>query len=198
MLTAWRPGQARGVSLVESLVVLAVSAVVLATGAPALGRWVRDLEVRSSAGALLSALQAARTEAVTRNADVRLALGDAQGRNGWRLSCVRVTPHCPDTIRRQPVDGASRVRWGAAVVTAMPAFGTALVAGAAMPGQIGFDAMGAAPDIAAGTGLARIDVTHADSADSADAHRLIVLVAAQGMARLCDPAAAAGHPEHCH
>ncbi len=190
-----RPGQARGVSLVESLVVLAVSAVVLATGAPALGRWVRDLEVRSSAGALLSALQAARIEAVTRNADVRLALGDAQGRIGWRLSCVRVTTDCPDTIRRQPVDGSSRIRWGAAALAAMPAFSTALAAGTGLPGQVGFDAVGAAPDIAAGTGLARIDVIHADSTD---ARRLIVQVAAQGMARLCDPAAADGHPEHCH
>ncbi len=187
-------GRDRGVSLVESLVVLTVSAVVLATGAPALARWVRDLEVRSSAGTLLSALQAARTEAVTRNADVRLALGDAQGRAGWRLSCVRVTPHCPDTIRRQLADGSSHVRWGASPA-GVTTFGTALAAGAGLPGRVGFDALGAAPAIAAGTDLARIDVTHADSAD---AHRLVVLVAAQGMVRLCDPAASAGHPEHCH
>ena len=189
-----RSGHSRGVSLVESLVVLAVSAVVLATGAPALGRWVRDLEVRSSASALLSALQVARTEAVTRNADVRLALGDAQGRIGWLLSCVRVTPHCPGTIRRLQVDGSSRVRWGASTAT-LPAFDTVLAAGTGLPGRVGFDAVGAAPAVAAGTDLARIDVTHADSAE---AHRLVVLVAAQGMARLCDPAAAAGHPEHCH
>ncbi len=195
MLTQRARGQARGVSLVESLVVLAVSAAVLATGAPALGRWVRDLEVRSSAGALLSALQAARSEAVTRNTDVRIALGDAQGRIGWRLSCVRVTAQCPDPIRRQPVNGSSRVRWGASALAAMPAFGSALAAGTGLPGQVGFDAVGAAPDVADGTGVARIDITHADSAD---ARRLIVLVAAQGMARLCDPAAADGHPEHCH
>ncbi len=188
-----RCGRNSGVSLVESLVVLAVSAVVLATGAPALGRWVRDLEVRSSASVLLSALQAARTEAVTRNADVRLALGDAQGRIGWRLSCVRVTPNCPDTIRRLPVDGSSRVRWGGASA-AMPGFDSALAAGAGLPGRVGFDAVGAAPAVAAGTDLARIDITHADDAA---ARRLVVLVAAQGMVRLCDPAAVAGTPEHC-
>ena len=188
------PGrQNSGVSLVESLVVLAVSAVVLAIGAPALGGWVRDLEVRSSASVLLSALQSARAEAVTRNADVRLALGDAQGRIGWRLSCVRVTPNCPDPIRQLPADGNSRVRWGGAFAP-MPAFDTALAAGASMPGRVGFDAVGAAPAVAVGTDLARIDITHADDAA---ARRLVVLVAAQGMARLCDPAAQAGDPERC-
>ncbi len=184
----------RGVSLVESMVVLAVSAVVLATGAPAIGRWVRDLEVRNSASALLSALQAARAEAVTRNTDVRIALGDAQGRIGWRLSCVRAMPGCPNPIRSQPVDGISRVRWAASLAP-MPAFDQALPAGARLPGNISFDTVGAAPAVAAGLDLARIDVIHADDAD---ARRLVVLVTAQGMVRLCDPAPAAAIPERCN
>ncbi len=195
MLSARGCKPVAGVSLVESLIVVAVSAMVMAAGAPAFGRWVRDLEVRSSAGALLAALQAARTEAVTRNADVRLALGDVQGRTGWVLSCVRVSAQCPATIRRQPVSIGGRVRWGAASATVMPGFDAVLAAGAGLPGNVGFDAVGAAPSVAAGTDIARIDVTHADSTV---ARRLVVLVSGLGRVRVCDPAVDSGHPEHCH
>ncbi len=195
MLSAIRYGAMAGVSLVESLVVLAVAAIVLASGTPALSRWVRDIEVRSAASALLAALQAARAEAVVRNADVQLALGDAQGRTAWRLSCVRVSAQCPATIRQQPVGNDAGVRWGASSLADMPAFTTALAAGTGMPAGVRFDALGGAPAVAAGTDVARIDVTHADGAQ---VRRLVVLVAAQGMVRICDPAAAVGHPEHCH
>ncbi len=190
-----RPGPADGVSLVESLLVLAVSAIVLAIATPAIGGWVRDLEVRSSAAALLAALQAARAEAVARNAEVQLTLGDDQGHVGWRLSCVRVNAQCPATIRQQPLQRADRVRWGASSLAGMPTFDTTVVAGAGLPGSVRFDAVGAAPAVAAGVDVARIDITHADAAA---AHRLVVLVAAQGMVRLCDPAVALGHPQHCH
>ena len=195
MLSNRMCSHAAGISLVESLIVVAVSAIVLAAGAPAFGHWVRDLEVRSSAAALLGALQAARIEAVTRNAEVRLALGDAQGRAGWVLSCVRTSAQCPATIRTQPVSIGGRVRWGAVALTAMPGFDIALDAGAGLPGRVGFDAVGAAPGVVAGTDIARIDVTHADGAD---AHRLIVLVSGLGRVRVCDPQAASAHPEHCH
>lgn len=190
-----RRGVDDGVSLVESLLVLAVSAIVLVTAAPAIGGWVRDLEVRSSAAALLAALQAARAEAVARNAEVQLAFGDEQGHPGWRLSCVRVTAQCPATLRQQPIRIADRVRWAAVSLADMPAFNTALRAGAGLPGSVRFDALGAAPAVAAGVDVARIDILHADTAV---VRRQVLLIAAQGMVRLCDPAAATDHPQHCH
>lgn len=194
MLSARRHGHGAGVTLVESMIVLAVCAAVLALGAPAFGDWVRDLEVRNSASALLAALQTARAEAVARNADVRLALSDTQGRAGWQLSCVRATAQCPATLRQQPVSASGRARWGASTLAAMPAFGTALDAGAGLPGTVRFDAVGAAPAVAGGIDVARIDVTHADHPA---ARRLVVLVAAQGMVSMCDPGAAVGRPERC-
>lgn len=194
MLTALRSDPEAGVSLVESMVVLAVSAIVLAAGAPSLGRWVRDLEVRSSAGVLHAALQAARAEAVARNASVRLELGDEQGRTAWTLSCVRVSAQCPARIRRQPASQATGVRWGASPLSGMPAYDTALVAGAGMPASVSFDALGTAPAIATGTDVARVDVIHANGGSI---RRLVVQVSAQGMARICDPAAL-DHPAQCH
>jgi type IV fimbrial biogenesis protein FimT len=186
--------RAAGITLIESLIVLAVSAIVLAAGVPAFGRWVRDLEIRRSAAALSAALQIARAEAVARNAEVRLSLSDAAGRTGWLLSCVRVSSQCPDTLRRQTIGNEGGVRWGASLPTTMPGFGTALTAGTGLPARISFNALGAAPDIAAGTAVARIDVTHADDPQ---ARRLIVQIAAQGVVRVCDPAAATGRPERC-
>ena len=195
MLTRSPQQKQAGVTLGEVLITLSVSAVVLATGAPAMGQWVRDIEIRGSASSLLSALQAARAEALSRNAPVRLQLNDAQGRPGWRLACVQVSTHCPALIRQETVNAGTGVRWGVATLKSMPAFGAAIAAGQGMPASVRFDAVGAAPSVADGNDVARIDITHANDAN---ARRRIVLIAAQGMVRLCDPSAASGQPEHCH
>lgn len=190
------PDQASaGLTLIELLIVLALSAIVLAIGAPVMGRWVRDIEVRSNATVLLSALHAARSEALLRNTSVTLDLPDTEGRPGWQLACARVTSRCPGQIRRKLVDTGTAVRWGAAKFGSMPSFNTALGAGREMPASIQFDHSGAVPAIASGVGIARLDVTHQQDAE---AHRMVVLISAQGMVRVCDPSASAGHPQHCH
>lgn len=185
---------AAGVSLIESMLALAVSAIVLVNGVPSLGRWVRDLEVRNSASSVHAALQAARAEAVSRNTLVRLELGDAQGHTGWRLSCVRISAQCPATIRQQPAGDANGVRWAASSLSDTPALGTPLAVGVGMPASISFDALGTAPGIASGTEVARVDVFHKDSVAEG---RLVVQVSALGIARICNPAAASGHSEEC-
>lgn len=186
--------RASGLTLIELLIALSITAVVLAAGAPAMGQWIRDLEVRSSAAALLAALQATRAEALSRNATMRLQLVDKQGRPGWVAGCVQVSARCPATVRSLPVDGATAVRWGGATPQSMPALASRLAAGGALPNGISFDALGGAPGVARGTDLARIDVMHARGEG---VRRLVLTIAAHGMVRLCDPAAAAGHPERC-
>lgn len=191
----WPISRQAGITLAEVLITLSVSAVVLAMGAPAMGQWVRDIEIRGSASNLLAALQAARAEALSRNASVRLELSDAQGRPGWRLVCVQVSARCPAVIRQEAVNTGTAVRWGSATLASMPAFTAAVAAGQGMPASVRFDAMGTAPAVATSGDIARIDIMHAIDAT---ARRRIVLVAAQGLVRICDPAAASGHPEHCH
>lgn len=183
-----------GMTIIELMTVLTVSSILLAFGAPAAGQWLRDVEVRSSAGALLAALQSARAEAVARNAPVRLRLVDAQGRPGWDVGCVQVTARCPATIRRQPVSAATDVRWGASPPANMPALTAAIAAGAGLPADITFDALGAAAAVGSGTDIARVDISHARDDG---ARRLVLLIAAQGMVRLCDPVAATNRPERC-
>jgi type IV fimbrial biogenesis protein FimT len=184
-----------GVTLVEILMTLSVSAVVLAIGAPAMGQWVRDIEIRSSASSLLSVLQAARAEALSRNASVRVELTDTEGRPGWRIACVQVSTRCPAVIRQQPANIGTGVRWGVATLNSMPAYSSVITAGQGMPSGVRFDAIGAAPAVAVGNDIARIDITHVSDAN---ARRRIVLIAARGQVRLCDPYSPVGHPEHCH
>lgn len=183
-----------GVTIIELMTVLAISSIVLAFAAPAAGHWLRDIEIRSNASALLAALQAARAEAITRNAPVRLKLTDPLGRPGWEINCVQVSVHCPATIRRQPVSLTSAVRWGASLPAAMPAFTVAVAAGNSLPAGVTFDALGAATAVGNGIDVARIDITHARGTG---ARRLVILIAAQGMVRLCDPAAGTERPERC-
>lgn len=180
--------------MIELMTVLAVSSIVLAFGAPAVGQWLRDVEIRSSASALLAGLQSARAEAIARNAPVRLRLVDALGRPGWEVGCVQVSMRCPTTIRRQPVSTATDVRWGASLPATMPALTAAIAGGMGLPAGVTFDALGAATAIGSGTDIARIDVTHARGEG---ARRLVILIAAQGMVRLCDPLAATNRPERC-
>jgi type IV fimbrial biogenesis protein FimT len=194
MLNAYPPTLSRGLTLIELLIVLTLSASILAIAAPAMGQWVRDIEVRSSASSLLATLQAARAEAVTRNASVRLQLPDAQGRPGWQLGCTQSTARCPKLIRQQATDLGTSVRWGAAMLTAMPSVGTVIAAGSGLPAGVRFDATGAAADIATGADIARIDVTYNNQPTT---RRIVVLISAQGMARICDPSASASHPTPC-
>lgn len=186
--------RASGLTLIELLIALSMTAVVLAAGAPAMGQWIRDLEVRSSATALLAALQATRADALSRNATVRLKLINAQGRPGWVVGCVQVSARCPATVRSLPVDGSTAVRWGGATPQSMPPLASQLQAGRALPNGVSFDALGGAPGVSQGTDLARIDVTDARMDGG---RRLVLTIAAHGMVRLCDPAAAASHPERC-
>ena len=195
MLIPHASGRQSGVTLVEVLMTLSVSAVVLAIGAPAMGQWVRDIEIRGSANSLLSVLHAARTEALSRNTSVRLELTDREGRPAWRLVCVQVSKRCPAVIRQQPANTGTGVRWGVTTLNDLPSFSSSISAGHGMPAGVRFDAIGAAPAVAIGDDIARIDVTHATDAN---ARRRIVLIAAQGQVRLCDPNAPNGHPEHCH
>lgn len=195
MLTRHFPMYSHGLTLTELLIFLTLSSILLAIGAPALGQWVRDIEVRSNASSLLAVLHAARTEALTRNAWVWLQLRDTQGRPGWQLGCVQPTARCPSLIRQQATDQGTAVRWGAALLSAMPPIHTAIAAGANFPAAIRFDATGAAPNIATGDDIARIDITYNGEPTT---RRMVVMVSAQGMVRLCDASVSNTHPMFCN
>lgn len=71
------PGAARGVTLIELLIGLAVLGIVLMIGLPYMGTWLQNTRIRNSAESLLNGLQLSRAEALRRNAPVEFVLTDA-------------------------------------------------------------------------------------------------------------------------
>ncbi len=182
--------------MIEMFITLFVIAIVLAIGAPATARWVRQTDIRSSAESLRSALQKARGEAIARNARIRITLGNASGHARWLIGCVRVSAACPGkTLHQQAVLSRDRIRWGAAKASAAATLSTALTAGAALPGTVDFFPLGDAPGIAGGSDLARIDVVHAN--DSA-AGRWVIRIDTAGNIRMCNPALPESDHRRCH
>lgn len=184
MLKLGQKWQITGITMIEMLISLLVLAIILSIGAPATARWVRQSEIRSSAESLRSALQQARTEAIKRNARMRITLGDATGLARWSMGCVRVSAACPDVLQAQTASSSRSVRWGAAKFVATANLSVGLAVGAGMPARVDFFPLGDAPLIATGNDIARIDVVHARD-DTAG--RMVVRIDAAGNVRICDP-----------
>lgn len=66
--------QQRGFTLIEVLVALTILGLLLAMGAPAVGDWLRNAQIRTAAESLQNGLQQAREEAVRRNKAVEFLL----------------------------------------------------------------------------------------------------------------------------
>jgi type IV fimbrial biogenesis protein FimT len=188
---------ARGVSLVELMIGLAIAGLLLAAGAPAFTRWIQNAQNRAAAEAVLSGLQLARSEAVMRNTLVRFQLTDGSGMVNWNVGCVVVTPECPASIqRRNTGEGARNARVGvstAAIPHPAPPgyFSTPVEAGSGLAAGVSFDGMGR-PLLA---DVSRIDITNAASSE---ARRYVVTIAPGGQIRMCDPALAfSTNPQGC-
>lgn len=177
---------AAGFSLVELMIVLSVLGILFSLGLPAFGRFLHDIEIRGSAEALRAALQKARTEAITRNALVRISFDDVSGRPAWSIGCVHASVHCPEAISTYRSQPEVSTRWGAAHSEDSFALTDTVTAGNRLPSGVTLNALGTAPGVSAGVDVSRIDVLH--SAND-QARRLVLLIAAAGTVRLCDPSA---------
>lgn len=184
-----------GFSLVELMVVLSVLSILFAVGMPALGPLLHDIEIRGSAEGLRAALQTARTEAITRNAMIRISFADASGKPAWTMGCVNTNARCPRKISSYSAQPDTQMRWGAALANDGIPVNVALAAGDRLPSGVTFNALGAAPGVASSTDISRLDVIHSVNAH---ARRLVLLIAAAGTVRLCDPAVTADTGLRCH
>lgn len=90
----FRPSAARGFSLIELMITLAVLGMLIMIALPNMGTWLQNTQIRTSADAMQAGLQLARAEALKRNTTVRFQLVDtltsacavsATGRN-WVVS----------------------------------------------------------------------------------------------------------------
>jgi type IV fimbrial biogenesis protein FimT len=185
-----QPFLQRGITMMEVMVSVAVIAIAMAIGAPALSAWMQNVQVRTTAESVLTGLQLARAEAVRRNTAVRFNLTDANGTAVWSIDCVTVTSNCPAAIQASSsAETGANARVGIdvnAIPSPMTAvyFSTAIAAAAGMPAGITFDGLGRVPLANIGTDIVRIDVTNAVKAD---ARRMVIYITNSGSAKLCDP-----------
>lgn len=176
------------------MIVLSVLSILFAVGMPAFGRLLHDIDIRGSAEGLRAGLQKARTEAVTRNALVRISFSNVSGRPGWTLGCVSSSLRCPATISSYSANADTQIRWGAARSDDQIAVSTALAAGNRLPSGVTFNALGAAPGVESNADASRIDVTHAINEQ---ARRLVLMITAAGAVKMCDPSAASDSVLRC-
>ena len=83
---------ARGFTLTELLVVLAIGATLLALALPDLGAMLRAQQLRAASGDLFEAIGLARAQAIARNERIRLAPRDPAGADwaqGWTVFADR-------------------------------------------------------------------------------------------------------------
>jgi type IV fimbrial biogenesis protein FimT len=196
--------RARGFSLVELLVVVAVLGLVLMLGLPNIAIWLQNTQIRSSAEATISGLQLARAEALRRNRNVRFCLVDsldagcslATAGGNWIVSLADPDGNCgmdpSDTVdpfivqKRSNQDGAPDV---------------ALVASAS---SVNFNGLGSASSInpAVAGGVWQINFSHpaggACQTAAGPMRCLRVVVNSSGSVRMCDPAVSdATDPRAC-
>src|SRR5687768_1752915 len=76
---------ARGFTLPELLIVFTVLAVLMAAGLPSMAEFVRNQRVKTASFDLFSSLVFARSEAITRNAAVKIEPINGYWTNGWTV-----------------------------------------------------------------------------------------------------------------
>lgn len=101
---AGAPGRraSRGFTMVELMVVITISAILLALAGPSMSRLIANQRVRSTATDLHIALLKTRTEAIKRNMSVMLSATDGSWNAGWTIT-IPATPLVPPLEIHGPV-----------------------------------------------------------------------------------------------
>ena len=97
-------GRGKGFTLVELMVGMAIIAMLALVGLPSFMQWTQNAKTRAAAESVLTGLQIARAEAVSRNAPVFFELQPASTSLLWRVGCVTVqndsalASFCPELL----------------------------------------------------------------------------------------------------
>lgn len=196
---------ARGVTLIELIVVMSILAMLLVMGAPSFSAWILNSRIRTTAESVLAGLNMAKSEAVARNARVRFQLTSTLDN-----SCVLAANGANWIINLDPGADATAVEGQCGnnpdanaapfILQARPAAAgsgeTVVAAGAA---SVVFNGLGRLVPVPAGD--VTVDITNPAGgacAPAGDVSCLRIVISAAGQIRMCNPARlGAGDPQAC-
>jgi len=180
----------RGVTLVELLIAIIITAILLGAAIPSFKAWMMNTQIKTASESLLNGIQLARGEAVRRNANVVFVLGAA---TAWQVGCetpvadgtdADTIADCPATIQSRPSGDTSK-----AALTVTPAGATTIT----------FNGLGRVTgnlDMTATITQLDVDVSMSDL-DASQSRELRILIGG-GSVRMCDPnVSSAGDPRLC-
>lgn len=191
----------RGLSLIETMAVVVIMALVLAMAAPNFGPWITGTRIRSTAEGLLAGLQYAKSEATTRNTQVRFQLTTSLGANckrsttggNWVVDVVDADPDT-DSVEGQ-CDSTPDGTAAPSILQLRAASETGSnVAVSADTDQVIFNGLGRQSPLRAGVAAAAvaIDIKPAVGGgtcakDGGKVTCLRILVSTTGQVRMCNP-----------
>lgn len=201
----------RGFTLVEAMVALVIGGVLLALALPNFSSWMAGTRIRSTAEGLLAGLQYAKSEATTRNTQVRFQLttslnGSCQRSTtstNWVVDVVdadlnndSVENRCnaapSDTVAPSILQVRSGTETGSSV---------AVNSGAS---QLVFNGLGRQAPIAPATTVNTVTIDFSPAPGSGSCVSsggkvtcLRIVVSPAGQVRMCNPSAVTGDPQAC-
>ena len=189
-----------GISLIETLVGMAIVVLALAMGLPSFSTYLQNSQIRNAAEAIQNGLSMARAEATRRNTIVQFVLGSG---SSWTVGCATVDgTNCPASIQaRSAAEGSSN----ATVTTSQVITSTgAAAATATFTTTLSFNGFGKASTLPPGNS-ALFDISNgsggATCATAGGTMRCLrVIVTAGGQIRMCDPKLTStnpGNPQAC-
>jgi type IV fimbrial biogenesis protein FimT len=186
--------QQKGVTLIELMIGLTVSAILLALAVPNFSIFIQNTRIRNAAEAIQNGLALARSEAVRRNANVQFVLGSG---SSWTVGCETDTTECPASIQsRSAAEGSA----DSTITTSEVASDGTITTPATFTDTLGFNGLGrVVPSTLPAGSNAVFDVMNASGSSSCavsgGAMRCLqVIVSSGGQVRMCDPKLSASNP----
>ena len=168
---------ARGFTLIELAITLAVAGVLTALGLPIFTTWINNTKIRTAAEGMLNGIQIARSEAVRQNLNVQIVFVN---QSDWTVSAISGGALVP-VQSRAGKEGSSN-----ATVAIIPGGADTLT----------FNSLARVTTNGDGSpSITQIQVGSA--AGGADIRNMRITVGAGGNVRLCDPQVAAPDPRGC-
>jgi type IV fimbrial biogenesis protein FimT len=173
---------ARGFSILELMIVVALIGVMLAIGMPSFGTWTQNLQTRTAAEAIVAGLQITKNEAIRRNVNVVLTMETLNGQaTTWRMNLENDIDGIP-LQRRDGDEGSRNVR---AILTPEGSFRTTFNG----LGRVNKNIDGSEP-------MVQIDLDN-PMVDATEVRKLRVVIPPGGAVRMCDPGVPATDNRAC-